>query len=430
MKIAFVLDSIKENIDYSNYDIPNPGIGGTQFLIWTVSSNLAERNNGLNIYLFSEKKSGFSRSLNVIEETDIIKCIEICSELQIDYLVLRGPFLKKEIFDAVDKYQVKTIMWSHNFENYITLKNCQSSKYLKKNICVSYEQLDLIRDTNLYSKSTAIYNGMNFSYFDDIEVEPHRYRVCYIGNLYPESGYETIIDAWKDVEKKVPQAELVIIGGNNLYDINKMKSAYSKKSFENLKKKEEQVFLDFSGRLKDTIKFVGVRGGIDKLKIMASAYVGIANITLAGDTFGLAAVEFQALGVPVVSINKYGVRETVSNGKTGILVDKKSQLANTICELLENEDLHNKYSIEGKKFARENFSIDKIILEWEEFFLNIDEDRGIYIRDNLFKYNGKWLLLLNAKIRNIPAFKNIPPILFYKYLNYGLKRILQKINLI
>ncbi|MDM0906264.1 glycosyltransferase family 4 protein [Clostridium perfringens] len=430
MKIAFILDSIKEKIDYSNYTVPNPGIGGTQFLIWTVSSNLAERNNGLDIYIFSEKKAEFSKSLNVIQETDVKKCIKICAELQIDYLVLRGPFIKKEIFDLIDKYEVKTVMWSHNFENYITLKNSKSVNYLKKNICVSYEQLDLLRDTDLYSKSTTIYNGINFSCFDDVKVKLNRYRVCYIGNLYPHSGYETIINAWKKVEERFPQAELIIIGGNNLYNIEKMKSGYSKKSFENLKKKENQVFLDDTGKLKSNIKFIGVCGGIEKLKIMASSYVGVANITLAGDTFGLSVVEFQALGVPVVSINKYGVRETVSNNKTGILVDKNSQLADGICRLLENEDLRNKYSIEGKKFVRKNFSIDKIILDWEDFFSNVNADSNLHIRDNLFTYDGKRKVLLNAKIRSIPIFKKFPPILFYKYLIYGFKRVLQKLNLI
>lgn len=430
MKIAFILDNVKEGIDYSNPRLPNPGIGGTQFLIWTVSTRLAERDNGINVYLFSEKSSSFPKSLNVIEETDVIESIKKCSELEIDYLILRGPFVKKCVWKAIDKYKIKTIMWSHNFENYISLKNCKTSKYLVKNVCVSNEQLDLLRDTDLYEKSTAIFNGIDFSNFDNISFYTQPYRVCYIGNLYPGSGYETIISAWKEVEKKFPQAELVIIGGNNLYDITKMKTAYSKKSFENLKKKEDSVFRNKEGELKSNIKFVGVLGGMEKLKVMSSACVGVANITLAGDTFGLAAVEFQALGVPVVSVKKYGVRETIVDGKTGILVDKKKQLAAGICEMLTNKELHDKYSAEGKKFVRNNFSLDLIVEEWEVFLSNVDAERGIYTRDDLFTYDGKKKILLNAKIRSKGLLRKLPPIMFYKYLIYGTRRVLQKLNII
>lgn len=54
------------------------------------------------------------------------------------------------------------------------------------------------------------------------------------------------------------------------------------------------------------------------------------------EEFGIAAVEAQAAGRPVVAVNRGGVRETVIDGRTGILVDDESAVA--LAEPLREED--------------------------------------------------------------------------------------------
>lgn len=430
MRIAFYLDSIKDGIEYKDPTIPNPGIGGTQYMIWTLSYYLQKKYEDVQVLLFAEKTEDLPTNMERHIAESTIECIEKCKENMVDYLILRGPFLKDEVIQAIDFHGVKVIVWSHNFENYISSKKISKCKNIIRNICVSYEQYDLLRDNELQVKSQVIYNGLNFDPYREINQKPFRYRVCYIGNLYPQSGYETLANAWLEIEKNCPQVELYIIGGNNLYNKDKMSGAYSSKAFKRLQKKIEFAFMDHNKKPKPNVHFMGVMGGTEKLKLMASAYVGIANLTVAGDTFGLSAVEFEALGVPVVSINKYGIRETVKNEKTGLLVSKRNELSKAVLQLLSDANLHDYMVKNCRNFVIDNFDINIITNKWYDILMNLNAKCPKIYRDSYFDYNNKKIIIINSKLKKIKIFHNIPSILFYKYLIYGAKRMLQKLNFI
>jgi glycosyltransferase involved in cell wall biosynthesis len=55
------------------------------------------------------------------------------------------------------------------------------------------------------------------------------------------------------------------------------------------------------------------------------------------EEFGIAAVEAQAAGRPVVAVGRGGVRETVVDGRTGVLVDGEDAAA--LAEPLRDEEI-------------------------------------------------------------------------------------------
>jgi glycosyltransferase involved in cell wall biosynthesis len=70
---------------------------------------------------------------------------------------------------------------------------------------------------------------------------------------------------------------------------------------------------------------------------LASLYARCAALIVPNiEEFGIAAVEAQAAGRPVVAVNRGGVRETVLHGTTGILVDAEDAAA--LAEPLRDED--------------------------------------------------------------------------------------------
>jgi glycosyltransferase involved in cell wall biosynthesis len=70
---------------------------------------------------------------------------------------------------------------------------------------------------------------------------------------------------------------------------------------------------------------------------LASLYSRCAALIVPNvEEFGIAAVEAQAAGRPVVAVNRGGVRETVVNGQTGVLVDGED--AASLAEPLRDED--------------------------------------------------------------------------------------------
>ncbi|MBC8526083.1 MAG: glycosyltransferase [Candidatus Cloacimonetes bacterium] len=75
------------------------------------------------------------------------------------------------------------------------------------------------------------------------------------------------------------------------------------------------------------------------------------------ESFGVAAIEAQACGVPVVVSNVGGLPEVVNNGKTGFVVPPKDSyiIAKKILYLYENKNIRKKMGNTARKFVIENY---------------------------------------------------------------------------
>ncbi len=230
-----------------------------------------------------------------------------------------------------------------------------------------------------------------------------------MGSLLPESGYDDFLKAWRIVQKKVPNAKLIVIGGTDLYELNRDPAA---RKASKLKKLEDRVLRNRGGELKSNVRLLGVLGGERKLEAMRSAAVGVSSLTPAGETFGLSVVEFQALGIPVVSRNFRGIRDTVINGKSGILVKDHRALAEAVAELLRRREACEEYGSFGAACVRERFSIDRILDEWESCLRNLGQAAEAPEPDlRRYTYDGKLFIYLNAGLRK--RFPALPSHLRY-----------------
>lgn len=73
--------------------------------------------------------------------------------------------------------------------------------------------------------------------------------------------------------------------------------------------------------------------------------------------FGVAAVEAQAMEIPVIATKVGGIPEIVRDGITGILVEPRSpeQLATAIIELIENPEKRKEMGKEGRKYVLSHY---------------------------------------------------------------------------
>ena len=76
------------------------------------------------------------------------------------------------------------------------------------------------------------------------------------------------------------------------------------------------------------------------------------------EDFGIAPVEAQCCGTPVIAYNKGGIAETVIDGKTGILFNFQSASAilDAIKRFKEIKFNYKYISTHAAKFSEENFS--------------------------------------------------------------------------
>ncbi|HNL08232.1 MAG TPA: glycosyltransferase family 4 protein, partial [Chitinophagales bacterium] len=104
------------------------------------------------------------------------------------------------------------------------------------------------------------------------------------------------------------------------------------------------------------------------------AYYSIATLKVLPSTmdgFGMALIEAMGMGVPVIGTRSQGIIDVIgADEKNGLLFDDNNipQLVQQIQRFLSDEILRKHYIEQGKKALVEQFSIQRTIQEYEQFF--------------------------------------------------------------
>ncbi|NID10995.1 glycosyltransferase family 4 protein [Fibrivirga algicola] len=90
------------------------------------------------------------------------------------------------------------------------------------------------------------------------------------------------------------------------------------------------------------------------------------------EPFGFAPLEANACGLPAVAVAEGGIRETVIDGKNGLLAPRDpEQLAAAVQRLLTNPDLQHRLSEQGRTWVAERWSIDAAIDRLENALMQV-----------------------------------------------------------
>jgi L-malate glycosyltransferase len=164
-------------------------------------------------------------------------------------------------------------------------------------------------------------------------------------NYRPIKRAEDVVRIFQEIRKKVKSRLLFLGSGPGLDEVHRMVSEL---------------------KLAKDVFFLGKSHDIDP-------YVSSADLFLLPseqESFGLAALEAMAYGVPVVASNVGGLPELIEHGKSGFLaapgdIKKMSEYG---IELLTNPKLYEKISEASIKRAEAKFSVCKILPQYEKFY--------------------------------------------------------------
>lgn len=397
-----------EGLDLRGVEQCNPGLGGTEYLFVLLSHYLLKYADkvSLTVYHFND---------NIYP--DGVKTVRVNSEEEAfarandnGGIFMLKNLQHKEIYDLFEKYNLKIVMWCHNFMTMDEMRFFSKSDSVKRVIAVGRQMYDYYVDDKIIDKMDYVFNI--FSPLEDYVNRNQNYElnVTYVGSLIYQKSFHVLASCWKKVTEAVPDAHLNVIGTGKLYDRNAKlgKLAVAEASYE-------ELFLenlrDENGDLLKSVTFHGLLGK-EKEEIYKNTAVGVVNPLSSTETFCLCAVEMEAVGIPVVSRYKNGLVDTVMNDKTGILYKDIEALAESIIKLLKDRQLNDDYGKAAREFAMNEFCADKVMPEWIRVFKEIDENmKAVYRKPaGNFDNNGKRIRMFIHALHRVPFLKWLPSV--------------------
>lgn len=413
MKVAFYIRNsfFDSSIDLRNLYEGNPGIGGTEYVMFVVAHMLTIRDNGINVLVYLEQENILPKELNTCIVPDIESAALDAAQKGCERFIFDCKWVHWDNypFQNIPK-TLKLIPWLHTPCRADRLHEICRHHNFGKLICVGQEQRDLYRDDWTFGHTDYIYNCVpqqNIPLVNNIIPYAERKNiVTYIGSLTPRKTFHVLAEIWSDVLRQVPDAELYVIGSATLYDnINEYGSFHiAEKSYED----SFMPYLTKDGKILDSVHFMGSLG-IEKDEILKKTKVGVPNPTGKTETFCLSAVEMQLMGCAVTAMRAPGYFDTIYNGY--VVRRNKKSLADSIVRLLKTKVPPKKYD-ETLKYMHDYFSEDIVAEKWENLLLSDLKENINPINPLKNKnYRLKWMKEVMRYLKTVfPVFNKFYPI--------------------
>jgi glycosyltransferase involved in cell wall biosynthesis len=195
----------------------------------------------------------------------------------------------------------------------------------------------------------VVYHGVDLETFRPLDL-PRENMVLSVGALTPNKGFDFIIESLGLLPKHLRPTFVVV---------------------SNYQEQAELAYLEELASKRGVSLRLRVRVRIDELvHLYNTARCTVYTPIL--EPFGLVPLESMACGTPVVAVKEGGVRESVVDGQTGLLLDRDpEQFAAAVRTLLENEELAKRYGRQARAYTLEKWPWDKRIRQLEEHLVQV-----------------------------------------------------------
>ena len=392
-RVVFYLDnSGVEQVDFSQPQLGNPGVGGTQFLFMTqphyLQAYAKKHGHEYEFILLTREISKLPAGTIAYSVESDREAVEKANELKADIFVFRPmeDDISTERIQLYEESGLKLLGWAHNSYSKRLLDALSNVDSYRAHVCVCHEQLDALLNKLIYDKSCYIFNGFESEFAKPLggEGRVDSMEVVYIGSLIPAKGFHMLAEAWPLVLAQVPGAKLKVVGSGRVYDRNAVLGCHGIAQ-EDYEQHFMKFLTDSDGDVLPSVEFLGLMG-VEKFEVMKRATVGVVNPTGMTENCPGSALEFQACGVPVVSAALGGLWDTVDDGRTGVLVRDVKCLSDSIVRLLDSPQLNQAYSCSAVEFVAKKFNYGLVCAEWLELFRVIHEGHRV----SSIRVSPKW----------------------------------------
>lgn len=372
----------------------NPGIGGSEYLLLQLFYYLGK---DMPVLLLSTDSRVVGN--NMVYVRNDMEAVKMATELGCEVFIFIPKERGQAFYTILNQSGLKAVAWVHNYISYKVIDYLENCNAVKRVVFVGRQHYDAYIDTELIGKATYIYNMVKKSSHERQDIASKENIVTYVGALIPTKGFHKLAKNWKKVLKKVPDAQLYVVGSGALYDRTSVlgkwglaEAGYEKKFMRYLTD-EHQIPLK-------SVHFMGHMGA-EKEELLTRTKVGVANPTGKSETFCLSAVEYKAYGVPVISYRGYGLLDTVHDEKDGLLVKSSKELTDAIVRLLTDNAENTRLADYGYQVTSQEFDTDVIIPKWKKLLQEVrnNEPCTIQIPDSYWSDDFKRIKYINYKIK-------------------------------
>lgn len=207
------------------------------------------------------------------------------------------------------------------------------------------EQIDL--EVN---ESSVIFNPLPDEFLKSEIKSGINGEVLYVGRVEDYKGAGLLLEAWQEVVKRVPQAQLRIIG-----------EGAQKEEYERWVAKRG---LNYSVKFDGFVPWPRIRNEYDRASVVVAPHRWT-------EPFGRTVAEGMARGKVVVAADAGGARELIRNNRIGMLFKRDSKEAlseQLVVSLTLGKEKATGMGAAARRWVRENLNRKNIASQYEEFY--------------------------------------------------------------
>lgn len=161
----------------------------------------------------------------------------------------------------------------------------------------------------------------------------------FIGRLTTDKGVGDFIEMWNGLKNKREYIIALIVGSADTRD------SYDAKKLHNFLSQDRVYHIEWTTEVEKYFSLIDIF-------VMPSYREGFGNVN----------AEASSMGIPVVSYNVTGCKDSVQNGYSGILVEKGDidSLVSEVISLIDSKEKRQTLGSQGRIFVEENFR-DEIV---------------------------------------------------------------------
>ena len=191
-------------------------------------------------------------------------------------------------------------------------------------------------------------------------IDPDRPLMLQVSRFDPWKDPRGVIDAYRIVNERIPEVQLALVGSMATDD---------PEGWEFLQ--ETVAYSDGDPDVKILNNLNNV-GAIEVNAFQSQADVCIQKSIREG--FGLTVTEALWKAKPTIGGNVGGIPLQIEDGESGFLVSSAEECAERTLAFLEDRELGLRLGRAGKEMARERFLTPRLLRDWAQLFVDLDED--------------------------------------------------------